>query len=330
MSSPSPSERQSRRKTITLAAVAGVVALAIAAAVLAVAAFRDSGSGASAAAWSPAPPMPHRRSYTASAEIDGKIYVAAGMVGESGRPLNLLERFDASTNEWTSLRSVPEAFSAAAGAALGDQMYVVGGNSEDADGRQVYVYDVSEDSWSRRAPLPVPRTNLALVAHAGKLYALGGLDPVHEVNTVFVYDPIRDRWSEAAPLPQRLHALAAVSFRGEIWALGGRVRPGAGGVSQNVWIYNPGEDRWRAGPSLPEPMETQGAVVVGDRIHVVLEPLYFIYDAETGSWTRGPGLTTPRHALALFDADGSLYAIGGCVVPQLEDSPVVESIAAGE
>jgi hypothetical protein len=34
----------------------------------------------------------------------------------------------------------------------------------------------------------------------------------------------------------------------------------------------------------------------------------------------------PRHALALFAADGKLYAIGGCIAPQLEDSTIVESI----
>jgi hypothetical protein len=34
----------------------------------------------------------------------------------------------------------------------------------------------------------------------------------------------------------------------------------------------------------------------------------------------------PRHALALYAVRGSLYAIGGCIVPQLEDSPAVETL----
>ena len=64
--------------------------------------------------WSFAAEMPHRRSYTASAELGGKIYVAAGMVGNTGRPLDLVERFDPSRNEWSSLTSLPESFSAGA------------------------------------------------------------------------------------------------------------------------------------------------------------------------------------------------------------------------
>jgi hypothetical protein len=35
----------------------------------------------------------------------------------------------------------------------------------------------------------------------------------------------------------------------------------------------------------------------------------------------------PRHALGLFAVDGRLWAIGGCVVPELADSRVVETFA---
>ena len=319
---PSRSELGRRRTGALLLALALTLGLVPATAV----ALRSTALDSSAAKrWSFAAKMPHRRSYAASAKIGTDIYVAAGMVGNTGRPLNLFERYDPRRNAWTSLPRLPKAFSAAAGSALAGKMYVVGGNSPETDGRQVFAYDVKTRRWSSRAPLPAPRTNLAVVTHQGKIYAIGGLDPVHPTSTVFVYDPAGNSWSQVAPLPEELHALAAISFRGEIWALGGRVRPGA--ITRRIWIYNPTSDSWRAGPRMPEPMETHGAVVVGDRIHVVLESIYVIYDARTGRWTRGPSLTVPRHALAAFNTRGRLYAIGGCIVPQLEDSPIVESIS---
>jgi hypothetical protein len=318
---PSRSEIGRRRTGALLLALVLVLGIVPATAV----ALRGTVLDSSAAPrWAFNAKMPHRRSYAASAKIGTSIYVAAGMVGNTGRPLDLFERFDPRRNAWTSLPRLPKAFSAAAGAALDGRMYVVGGNSPETDGRQVFVYDVQRRRWSPRAPLPAPRTNLSVLAHRGKLYAIGGLDPVHATDTVFVYDPASNGWSEAAPLPEALHALATVSFRGEIWALGGRLRPGA--ISRRIWIYNPGTDSWRAGPPMPEPMETHGAVVVGDRIHVVLESIYVIYDARTGRWIHGPSLRVPRHALAAFNSRGRLYAIGGCIVPQLEDSPIVESI----
>ena len=275
--------------------------------------------------WAYAPRMPHRRSYTASAELDGKVYVATGMVGETGRPLDLVERFDPKRNEWTSLPTLPEAFSAAAGASYNGRIWVVGGNSEEVSGRQVYSYDVGKARWVSEAPLPAPRTNLTAVPLGGKLYAIGGLDPVEAARTVFVYDPRAKKWSRSTPLPKALHAHASVAFRGELWVLGGRLRSGK--ILKDVWIYNEKRKTWRPGPALPEPLETLGAAVTGDRIDVVLESTYFIYEGRPGAWRRGPSQNIPRHALAVYSIDGFLYAMGGCIVPQLEDSSVVEKIA---
>jgi N-acetylneuraminic acid mutarotase len=286
--------------------------------------------------WVYAARMPHRRSYTASAKLGGKVYVAAGMVGETGRPLDVFERFDPRRNSWTSLPPVPEKFSAAAAADFAGRVWVVGGNVERvddlhggnpgrADGRQVYSYDVRRGRWRAQPNLPAPRTNLAVVALHGKLYAIGGLDPFYATNTVFVYEPRTRRWSDVAPLPKPVQAHAAVAFRGELWVLGGRNRSGK--VLRDVWIYNDRQNRWRPGQPLPKPMETLGADVAGDRIDVVLESDYFIYDARTSRWRRGPSQNVPRHALGVYTVGGFLYSLGGCIVPQLQDSSVVEKIA---
>lgn len=327
MFSPSPSDgRHAVKQRRAVATFVALLVLGAAAAFFFVTSGR--GSATAPAKWSFAPPMPHRRSYTASAQIGGKVYVATGMVGNTGRPLDLFERFDPATASWASLAPAPAAFSAAAGATLGDRMYVIGGNGaardKDADGRQVYVYDVGSRHWTRLASLPAPRTNLAAVALGGKIYAVGGLDPFHATRTLFVYDPARNDWSRAAQLPEALHAVAAVAFKGEIWVIGGRDL--AGTVTHRVWIYNPGRDRWRAGPRMPAPMETAGAAVAGDRIYVVLESVTLTYDARTHRWSRGPSLEVPRHALAVYAIGGTLYAMGGCVAPQLEDSSVVEKL----
>ncbi|HJX76362.1 MAG TPA: hypothetical protein VJ247_08385, partial [Gaiella sp.] len=77
MRSQSPSEPQPRGATLV---VAGLLALALVVAAAGILA-RTSSGGTSATArpvWMWSPPMPHRRSYTASTEIAGKIYVAAG------------------------------------------------------------------------------------------------------------------------------------------------------------------------------------------------------------------------------------------------------------
>lgn len=326
MRSPSPSERQPRGVAL---AVAGVIALFLVVTAAGVLARTGSGGTGTNArpVWTWSPPMPHRRSYTASAEIGGKIYVASGMVGNSGRPLDLFERFDPKTERWISLKPLPHEFSAAAGADLGGTFYVIGGNAPGVDGRQVYAYDTRRPAWRTLPPLPAPRTNHVAVGLGKRVYAIGGLDPVHPVQTVYAYDVPRETWSEVAPLPEAIHAMAATAFKGEIWVLGGRLRDQE--IIRRVWIYNPKRNAWRAGPAMPAPMDLLGAVAVGNKLHAVLESKYFVYDAVTRRWRRGPSLDVPRHALALYAVRGTLYAIGGCIVPQLEDSPAVEKLRLG-
>ncbi len=329
MPSPSRSDRSRRTRWLGILAAAAALGLAVFGASALRSAGEDSARGlAPADGWTFAPAMTHRRSYTASAESGGKIYVASGMVGQTGTPLDLFERFDPLRQTWAPLPSLPAAFSAGAAASLDGRIYVLGGNSKEATGRQVYTYDIQQRRWAGTTPLPAPRTNHASVSLGGKLYVLGGLDPVHPTSSVFVYEPRTRRWSRTTPLPRALHALGAVAFRGEIWALGGR---GPSGIpSRQVWVYDPEHDRWRAGPTMPKPVEILGATVVGDRIHAVFESTYLIYDARAARWSLGPSLRVPRHALAVFDVAGQLYAIGGCTVPQLQDSTLVETIRAAE
>jgi hypothetical protein len=72
-----------------------------------------------------------------------------------------------------------------------------------------------------------------------------------------------------------------------------------------------------------------GAVAARGRIYAVSERVFESYLPGRG-WRLGPPLAVPRHALGLFASAGRLWAVGGCVVPELADSRVVESRPLGE
>jgi N-acetylneuraminic acid mutarotase len=300
--------------------VVGTLASAIVAVAAALGTRPGDVAQARASQWRYAASMSQRRSYVAGASAAGRIYAAGGMVGDSGRRLATVQRYDPARDSWTSLSPLPEPVRAAAGATLGGKIYVVGGDDADGDGTDVYAYDIAAGTWSARAPLPAPRINHAAVALDGKLYVLGGYADGTEHADVFVYDPKMDSWSRAVPLPEPEHAFGAVAFHGQIWVIGGRRGER---ILRSVWVFDPAADRWRAGPTMPKPMELVGAAVADDQVHAIWERTYQIYDARSHSWSDGPPTLTTRHGLEAFFVDGSLYAIGGCTTA-LRDSQVVE------
>ena len=83
--------------------------------------------------------MPERRSYFAAAAVGGAVYIAGGMVGASGRYVLRLQRFDPRRDTWTRLRDLPGEARAAAGAALGGKLYVVGGQTQRGVSRRVFA-----------------------------------------------------------------------------------------------------------------------------------------------------------------------------------------------
>jgi hypothetical protein len=293
------------------------IALALCGAVGAAIGWSVGTAEAEAAQWERAASMSQRRSYIAAAQVGPLIYTAGGMVGETGRPLATFTRYDARRDEWDTLDPLPVPTRAAAAAALGGAVYVIGGTTPDGNTDAVWAWD--GDGWRARPPLPEPRFNHSAVALDDRVYVLGGFEGLREHRDVFVYEP-EAGWRETAPLPRANHAFGAVAFRGEIWVLGGRRGEE---VLREVWIYDPRRDAWRAGPALPRPMELLGAAVVGDEIHAVWESTYQIYDARSGRWRPGPRPGVTRHALQAFSVGGSLYTIGGCTTA-LRDSPIVE------
>lgn len=272
------------------------------------------------APWRLVAAMSSRRSYIAADAVGDSIYVAGGMVGETGRPLDTFQRYDASEDAWTTLPRLPVPTRAAAGAAVDGVFYVVGGTTGDGNTRDLWAYDIEAGEWSSRAPLPVARFNHAALAVGDEMWVFGGYERGEEHDEVFVYDTRTDRWRDGPSLPRPTHGFDVVAFRGEIWLLGG-LRGEE--ILDEVWILDPRTGEWRAGPAMDEPMELLGAAVAGDEIHSVWEHVYQVYDAETGEWRLGPRPIVTRHALSVFVLGDHLYTVGGCTTA-LVDSPVVE------
>jgi N-acetylneuraminic acid mutarotase len=158
--------------------------------------------------------------------------------------------------------------------AIGETIYVVGG-SPPGNLHRVVAYDTRTRKFSEPTQLPTGLNHVQAATHGGKLYLAGGyLDGEDPTDNFWEYDPKTKEWTELAPLPRATAGGASVAIGGKLYV--------AGGAPQT----------FNTGPVAPYP-ELQ------------------IYDFDTGEWSLGPDMPSPRHHVGGATLGGDLYVAGG-------------------
>ncbi len=204
--------------------------------------------------WALGPDLPFAAGSSASAVIDGKIFVAGGIVGDretTGR----MAVFDPSAGRWIERAPMPLPRNHAASATDGHRLYVFGGRgpgSGDANVvangfADVQIYDPATDHWSTSAdsggdvaPLPQGRGGMGKAAYLnGEFYVLGGETengkgamPGGVYARVDIYDPVMRRWRVGPEMPVPRHGIFPLAIAGRIYVAGGGTR--AGGSQSDV------------------------------------------------------------------------------------------------
>jgi len=106
-----------------------------------------------------------------------------------------------------------------AAAALGNEIYVVGGKGSAA----VDIYDTGKGSWRKGPALPSPRAGAAAGVLGGKLHVTGGqsTQPLKTFGEHLVLDPKAGGWSHAADLPTPRHSVASAVLGNGWYVVGG-------------------------------------------------------------------------------------------------------------
>lgn len=311
-------------------------------ALLAMTLLAASGAGL-AQSWSRVAEASLARQEIYPAVMDGKIYVAGGILSAAPGYTDLFEAYDAAADRWTKLAPLPEGRHHIALAAAGGKIYGIGGFSGAIpDWRahaSVFVYDPQTDRWSSGPALPQARAEGVVAAIGDRIYFVGGRIPTSaqakhisehaDTTRAEVLDVEKGQWKRIADAPSARNSAAGAVIGGKIYVVGGRqMVKGDDGRTRPVnvatlEVYDPATDRWETRAPMPL---AQGGLAVGahdGKLYAfggeqfVPQAKVFgdswVYDPALDRWSALPPMPTPRHGHGAAVVGERVYLMGGGV-----------------
>lgn len=267
--------------------------------------------------WRRVASMPEPMAYGATVAVPGGLIMIGGC-NDAGSSKSVLSFVD---GELKSLLELPVTFDNGAATAVGDRLYIAGGNQNGEPSCDMWMLDMSrlDKGWKKMKRMPGhARLQPVMTQSGGKVYLWGGFAPrngKHEPTVDcdgLMYDVASDKWSRI-PAPE---------VNGEELFLGGGCAAtlpdgrivAAGGVNKDVFLD---ALRNQAPDYLMHPVEWykfNGRVMV--------------YDVSTSAWEVVAELPEAARAGASICADGdnTVYLIGGEIKPRVRTPRVVSVI----
>jgi hypothetical protein len=237
-------------------------------------------------------------------------YVMGG-AGSDGVELSSMERYDASSGQWSAMAAMGTGRHQFGVCTLAGELYVTGGDGKGYVS-SVEKYTPSSDTWSAVAPLPAARSNHAAVAVGSAMYVLGGFDGT-ALASVLKFDSTQGTWSQATPMPAARYAFAACAIGSDIYVFGGS--DGTYQPQTSVFKFDTEANEWSTLAPMPHACSWHSASVLSGLVYIVGCGLnhrqVMCFDPTSGAWsTPAPTLVSSENG-ASFVLDGCLYAAGG-------------------
>lgn len=291
--------------------------------------------------WESAAPAGVARQELYPEVLDGKIYVAGGLLSPATGYSAHVESWDDTQARWTRRATLPEARHHIALAATQGRLWAIGGFSGGFPNwraqASVYSYDPATDRWSVGPALPQPRAEGIAAAVDGKVYLIGGRVPASPGAAHFndhgdtalaeVLDPATGQWRRVADAPTARNSAAAAVIKGRIYVAGGRtaLKQPDGSLRQvnlsTLEVFDPATNTWTTRAPMPQARGGLAAAAHGGKLYVfggeqwVPEQKVFadawVYDPSKDRWQALPPMPTARHGLGAATLGDRIHLFGG-------------------
>ncbi|XP_050841188.1 kelch-like protein 12 isoform X1 [Serinus canaria] len=247
-----------------------------------------------------------------------EVLLVIGGFGSQQSPIDVVEKYDPKTQEWSFLPSITRKRRYVATVSLHDRIYVIGGYDGRSRLSSVECLDYTSDEdgiWYSVAPMNVRRGLAGATTLGDMIYVSGGFDGSRRHTSMERYDPNIDQWSMLGDMQTAREGAGLVVANGVIYCLGGY---DGLNILNSVERYDPHTGHWTNVTPMATKRSGAGVALLNDHIYVVggfdgTAHLSSVeaYNIRTDSWTTVTSMTTPRCYVGATVLRGRLYAIAG-------------------
>ena len=199
--------------------------------------------------WVSGAPMPIARSgFGATVDRNGHIYCIGGY-SNSQQDLSDVDVYDPKHDQWMLAPRLTQCRSYVQAAALGENIYAVGGMEGSNRLQTVEKLSPYTSTWTRVADMNVARSRPGVAALDGRLYVVGGYNGREHLSSVECYSPNSDTWRVVESLSVPRNSPAAAAHNGCLYVAGGH---SGKELLCSVECYNPETNKW----SMVAPLTT--------------------------------------------------------------------------
>lgn len=261
--------------------------------------------------------LPQPRADLAAATIGSTVYLVGGYDGTNATR-DVLATSDGV--QFRTIAQLPVGVRYPAVVALGDNVYVFGGELGGTESSAVQQIDVRTGTARVVTQLPSPRTEASATALGGAIYIAGGLAGGAASSDILRFDPQTARFSVDGQLPAPVADSAVVTVAGDTYLVGGE----AASISSGVAVLYTTAVATQPSATAASVRPFAGRLLIADRGNNRL----IVVDAnKQTSWIYPSATMPPPPGGFYFPDDGFFADHGRSIVTNQEENHTIVRIA---
>jgi N-acetylneuraminic acid mutarotase len=218
-------------------------------------------------------------------------------------------------DQWNTLAPMANSRFGAAVAAVGNQIFVMGGwDGVSAVSKVVEMYDVQTKVWTRKANLTTGTVYAASAVVGTLIHVMGGYNGSSALSLHLVYNTLTDSWSQSTALTSPRSGCSAAVVSQKIYLIGGYNNGNVLGTNE---MFDPATNTWTTKTDMTTARTDFAIASLNDVIWAIggwgndALNTNEVYSPVTNTWTTYYPMNTYRSACSGVVAGNKIYVLGG-------------------